>query len=180
MKLIDKYVDVLERHYESMYPWSYRSLYELLVDNAPLYDPSKEVSISQINSAFNKLITYKSDRWVQGNPPRWMTPSEAMYKGSDCEEYALAKGLAKKELDSDSKVWFWIVKDKWLTHAVCVIDDYVLDIPSKSPSSPFKRSKYEIYGIYKWTGPRVYIPSRKEWREIKESSTDPGFVLKNM
>jgi len=171
MKLIDKYVDVLDRHYNGYYRWPIgRTAAEMI-------GWEEEFNLFGINRLVNKRLKYKSDRLLHGVRDKWDTPTEALEKGAgDCEEYGLTKGLLGAAIGLKPR--FAVVKDRWQWHAVCIIDDYVLDITSRSPVRPWTLDKYQMLGVYTWYPEHIFdVPSEETYQQMKKKSTDIGFLL---
>jgi len=96
--------------------------------NAPLADQVREV-----NRFFNQW-PYKTDQEVYGVEDYWATPREFIEKSGDCEDYAISKYYALRELGVPAALLrVAAVKDtiRNLGHAVLIVfmdgDAYVLD-----------------------------------------------------
>lgn len=87
------------------------------------YAPMHE-KLDAVNRLVNHEIQYTSDRLVAGVEDRWLSPSEALRIGGDCEDYSIAKYVILRALGVDEKKMRVIVlKDtaRELGHAVLAV-----------------------------------------------------------
>lgn len=86
---------------------------------APLHE-----KLDAVNRLINREIQYTSDLLASGNEDRWLSPSEALRIGGDCEDYTIAKYVILRALGVDEKKMRIIVlKDtaRDLGHAVLTV-----------------------------------------------------------
>ncbi len=93
-------------------------------------DLGRKEQLQAINRFFNRW-PYKSDREIYRVSEYWATPSEFMARSGDCEDYAIAKFFALRELGfSNDQMRIAIVYDRLRRsgHAVLVVylDDDIL------------------------------------------------------
>lgn len=100
---------------------------------AKLADASLKDKVRQVNNFFNQW-PYKTDVEVWGVEDYWATPREFVQKSGDCEDYAISKYYALRNLGVPAKMLrVAAVKDgiRGIGHAVLVVfmdgDAYVLD-----------------------------------------------------
>lgn len=86
---------------------------------APLHE-----KLSAVNSLINREIQYTSDLLGSGQEDRWLSPSEALRIGGDCEDYSIAKYVILRALGVDEKkMRIFVLKDtaRDLGHAVLTV-----------------------------------------------------------
>lgn len=117
---------------------------------------SKRNTIIAVNEHFNKKIKYRIDQKVWGKSDYWATPIETAAKGyGDCDDYAIAKYFALKELGFDERnMRLVVLKDKKKNeiHAVLAVKEsgkyYILDNQLSNATPDYQISYYEpIYSI---------------------------------
>jgi predicted transglutaminase-like cysteine proteinase len=62
---------------------------------------SSDALLDHVNRRFNQIV-YRSDALAWGKSDYWATPSELVTRGGDCEDFAIAKFLALRELGTPS------------------------------------------------------------------------------
>lgn len=90
---------------------------------ADLHDEDDDTKLEAVNKFFNK-IRYIEDKNNWGTSDYWETPSEFLSRGGDCEDFAIAKYAALKNLGFPEKsLRLAIVQDTWkgIPHAVLVV-----------------------------------------------------------
>jgi predicted transglutaminase-like cysteine proteinase len=65
---------------------------------APLHE-----KLDSVNKLINREIQYTSDTLASGQADRWLSPSEALRIGGDCEDYSIAKYVILRALGVDEK-----------------------------------------------------------------------------
>jgi predicted transglutaminase-like cysteine proteinase len=139
--------------------------------------PSK---IIEINDKWNnsKEIRYWSDELIFGKVDYWQTPKEFIKNGlGDCEDFAIAKFFDLKKEGYDP--WIVYCMDKTSGHAVCVVDDYILDLDRIYDLRKDKYWKYvSVYGFnldefkifkeFKPTGRNLGVHNLKSWTNLLE------------
>jgi predicted transglutaminase-like cysteine proteinase len=79
--------------------------------------------VEAVNTFYNK-IRYIEDKNNYGTSDYWATPAEFSSKGGDCEDYAIAKYTALKNLGfSENQMRIAIVQDTWkgIPHAILIV-----------------------------------------------------------
>ena len=111
-------------------------------------DLGRKEQLQAVNRFFNRW-PYRSDREVYGASEYWATPSEFMARSGDCEDYAIAKFFALRELGfSNDQLRIAIVYDRLrgIGHAVLAVnlDDDILILNNQTDTiaSP---SRYENF-----------------------------------
>lgn len=90
---------------------------------APLHE-----KLDAVNRLMNAEIQYTSDLLGAGVEDRWLSPSEALRIGGDCEDYSIAKYVILRALGVDEKKMRIIVlkdTDRDLGHAVLTVSHKV-------------------------------------------------------
>ena len=92
-------------------------------------DLGRKEQLQAINRFFNRW-PYKTDREIYRVSEYWATPSEFMARSGDCEDYAIAKFFALRELGfSNDQLRIVIVYDRLrgIGHAVLAVnlDDHI-------------------------------------------------------
>jgi predicted transglutaminase-like cysteine proteinase len=133
--------------------------------NAPLREKMKAV-----NNFFNQW-PYKFDMDLWGVEDYWATPREFVMKSGDCEDYAIAKYYALRDLGVPAgSMRIAAVKDniRGLGHAILVVfvdnDAYILDNLTNLVLSHKRLSHY---------APQYTVNEEYLWRHVKPKST-PG------
>ncbi len=117
---------------------------------APLHE-----KLDAVNSLINHEIQYTSDLLASGREDRWLSPSEALRIGGDCEDYSIAKYVILRALGVDEKkMRIFVLKDtaRDLGHAVLtvahdvgkVVLDNVSDVLRVDRNLPQYRAIYSI------------------------------------
>ncbi len=117
---------------------------------APLHE-----KLDAVNRLVNREIQYSSDRLATGVEDRWLSPSEALRIGGDCEDYTIAKYVILRALGVDEKKMRIIVlkdTDRDLGHAVLsvahdvgkVVLDNVSNVLRVDRNLPQYRAIYSI------------------------------------
>ncbi|MDR2893276.1 MAG: transglutaminase-like cysteine peptidase [Deltaproteobacteria bacterium] len=121
-----------------------------------------------VNSFFNQW-PYRQDRTVYGISDYWATPDEFIKNSGDCEDYAITKFYALKQLGVDpEKMRVVILRDtiRGLDHAVLAVytgnEVYILDnvtamVLSHSNYSHY-RPYYSVNEVYRW----AHVPPMKK------------------
>ncbi|MCH7796297.1 MAG: transglutaminase-like cysteine peptidase [Proteobacteria bacterium] len=111
-------------------------------------DLGRKEQLQAINRFFNRW-PYRSDREIYRVGEYWATPSEFMARSGDCEDYAIAKFFALRELGfSNDQLRIAIVYDRLrgIGHAVLAVnlDDDILILNNQTDTiaSP---SRYENF-----------------------------------
>ena len=132
---------------------------------APLKD-----QVQKINNFFNQW-PYKFDKEVWGVEDYWATPREFVERSGDCEDYAISKYYALRDLGVPaSQLRVAAVKDviRNLGHAVLIVymenDAYVLDNLTNLVLSHKKLKHY---------APQYSVNEEYLWRHVKPKSA-PG------
>ncbi len=121
---------------------------------ARLRSQSTMTIVEEVNDFFNN-VPYIEDSKNWGKRDYWATPYEMMQKGADCEDYAIAKYLALRELGiPEQQMRVVIVNDTNLgiMHAVLEVriedNRYLLDNQISSVVNELNAPQYSpIYGI---------------------------------
>lgn len=136
------------------------------IKDAPLKDQVREV-----NKFFNQW-PYKTDRDIWGVEDYWATPREFVQKSGDCEDYAISKYYALRDLGVPANLLrVAAIKDtiRNLGHAVLIVymngDAYVLDNLTNLVLSHKKLSHY---------APQYTVNEDYLWRHVKPKYTPPG------
>jgi len=85
----------------------------------------REGQFDAVNRFFNKA-TYVSDRRNYGAGDYWATPQQLLTRGGDCEDYAIAKYLALRELGvAPGLMRIVVLKDQEnnVQHAILTVED---------------------------------------------------------
>jgi predicted transglutaminase-like cysteine proteinase len=140
--------------------------------------------VNRVNTFFNDEIRYTSDQANQGVKDYWQTPRETLKSGKgDCEDYAIAKYQALKELGiPESRLHMMYVKaDQTQAHMVLGYKDtnqqsLILDNLSTLALPPSKRVdltpvfSFNPKGVWVATGPDNWVG-----RQLKN---DPSQITK--
>lgn len=121
-----------------------------------------------VNSFFNKW-PYRLDQDAYGTSDWWATPHEFLKISGDCEDYAIIKYFALRELGySQEELRIVVVKDRirGIAHAILAVflqgEAYVLDNVSNTifPHTKFKHytPQYSLNEKYRWS----HIPATKQ------------------
>ena len=123
--------------------------------------------VRKVNSYFNKW-PYRLDKENWGKKEYWASPPEFVSKSGDCEDYAIAKYYALRELGvpaSSMRVVALMDNIRRLGHAVLVVymnnDAYVLDNQTKLVLSHAKFSHYVPQFSVNETTRWAHIPTKK-------------------
>lgn len=107
--------------------------------------------LKTVNAFFNKW-PYRLDQDIYGTSDWWATPQEFLKLSGDCEDYAITKYYALRELGhSPDNLRIVVLQDRirGIAHAILVVlldgDAYVLD---NVTSVVFSHSKYSHYVPY--------------------------------
>lgn len=136
--------------------------------------------INDINNKQNnsKHVKYQKDELIFGQPDYWQTPNEFLKnKLGDCEDFAIAKFFDLKKEGYNPQIVYCM--DKKSGHAVCVVDDYILDLDRIYDLRKDKYQKYaSVYGFnleefkifkdFKPTGKNLNINNLKKWSNLLE------------
>ena len=121
-----------------------------------------------VNNFFNKW-PYRLDQDAYGTSDWWATPHEFLKISGDCEDYAIIKYFALRELGySQDELRIVVVKDRirGIAHAILAVflqgEAYVLDNVSNTifPHTKFKHytPQYSLNEQYRWS----HIPATKQ------------------
>ena len=135
--------------------------------------------IRKVNSYFNKW-PYRLDKENWGKREYWATPPEFVKNSGDCEDYAIAKYYALRELGlSTKKMRIVALQDniRRLGHAVLIVyinnDAYVLDNQTKLvlPHGKFSHyiPQFSVNELNRW----AHIPVKKN-QPAKQPKNDSG------
>lgn len=131
--------------------------------------PLKE-QVQKVNNFFNQW-PYKFDKEIWGVEDYWATPREFVERSGDCEDYAISKYYALRDLGVPaSQLRVAAVKDviRNLGHAVLIVymenDAYVLDNLTNLVLSHNKLKHY---------APQYSVNEEYLWRHVKPKSA-PG------
>lgn len=124
--------------------------------------------LALVNRFFNQW-PYRLDSVNYGIRDYWATPAEFLKKSGDCEDYAIAKFYALKELGfSPQKMRIVALRDaiRNVGHAVLVVyldkDVYVLDNQTNMilPHSKYKHyiPQYSVDEKYRW----MHVPQKRK------------------
>lgn len=123
--------------------------------------------LRMVNSYFNKW-PYRLDKENWGKREYWATPPEFVKKSGDCEDYAIAKYYALRELGlpaSSMRIVALMDNIRRLGHAVLVVyhggDAWVLDNQTKLVLSHSKFSHYVPQFSVNETNRWAHIPAKK-------------------
>ncbi|MDL2266950.1 transglutaminase-like cysteine peptidase [Desulfovibrio sp. OttesenSCG-928-G15] len=126
--------------------------------------------VKEVNKFFN-VWPYKTDQEVWGVEDYWATPKEFVRKSGDCEDFAISKYYALRDLGVPaSSMRIVALKDtiRNLGHAVLVVytqnDAYILDNLSNMVLSHKKLPHY---------APQYSVNEEFLWRHVKPKAT-PG------
>jgi predicted transglutaminase-like cysteine proteinase len=84
---------------------------------------SEEEKVEAVNAFYNK-VRYIEDKNNWGVSDYWETPAEFISRGGDCEDFAIAKYAALKNLGfKESQLRIAIVEDTWkgIPHAILIV-----------------------------------------------------------
>ena len=133
-------------------------------------DATLAEKVREVNKFFNQW-PYKTDREVWGVEDYWATPREFVQKSGDCEDYAISKYYALRDLGVPANLLrVAAIKDQIrnLGHAVLVVymdnDAYVLDNLTNLVLSHKKLTHY---------APQYSVNEEFLWRHVKPKAT-PG------
>ena len=121
-----------------------------------------------VNKFFNQW-PYRLDKANYGQSDYWASPTEFVMKSGDCEDYAIAKFYALRELGfSDDNMRIVAVKDRIrnIGHAILVVflpdDAYVLDNQTVMVLSHAKYKhylpQYSVNEKFRW----MHVPASKK------------------
>jgi predicted transglutaminase-like cysteine proteinase len=105
--------------------------------------------LTAVNDFFNRW-PYKEDRELYGLNEYWATPREFMTRSGDCEDFAIAKYYALRELgfaEEDMRVVILMDEIRGIGHAVLAVyrDDDILILDSLSNLIlPHERYKHYV------------------------------------
>lgn len=132
------------------------------LQGAPLVDQVKAV-----NNFFNQW-PYKTDLEVWGVEDYWETPREFIERSGDCEDYAISKYYALRDLGVPAELLRIVaVKDaiRNYGHAICLImvndDAYILDNLTNLTLSHKRLTHYK---------PQFSVNENFLWRHIQPQS----------
>lgn len=135
---------------------------------AKLKETLKDASFMEQARGVNKFFNqwpYKTDMELWGVEDYWETPREFVQKSGDCEDYAISKYYALRDLGVEpARMRIAAVKDgiRGLGHAVLVVfvenDAYILDNLTNLVLSHVKLKHYQLY----YTVNEEYL-----WRHVK-------------
>ena len=133
-----------------------------------LQGASLREKVQGVNNFFNQW-PYKTDREVWGVEDYWAVPREFVEKSGDCEDYAISKYYALRDLGVPAEMMrIAAIKDviRNLGHAVLVVfmesDAYVLDNLTNLVLSHKKLTHY---------APQYTVNETFLWRHVKPKST---------
>lgn len=128
---------------------------------------SRMQQLRKVNTYFNKW-PYRLDRENWGKREYWASPPEFVKKSGDCEDYAIAKYYALRELGvpaSSMRIVALMDNIRRLGHAVLVVfykgDAWVLDNQTKLVLSHSKFSHYVPQFSVNETNRWAHIPVKK-------------------
>lgn len=131
----------------------------------------KRAQINAINSYFNKW-PYKLDMEIYGASEYWATPTEFMAKSGDCEDYAIAKFYALRELgfrNDELRVVALYDRIRGIGHAILAVytgaDILVLDNLSGYTLSHKEFSHYD---------PQYSVNETTRWAHVVPSGGGPA------
>jgi predicted transglutaminase-like cysteine proteinase len=134
--------------------------------------------LTAVNSAVNKLISYRDDMTAYGKVDHWATPMESLAGYGDCEDYALVKYLSLIELGlPHDQMRIVILKDnaRNIGHAVLAVTlnerTYVLDNVIARPTLDSALTHYQP--IYSFNQTRQWLNVAMRTRSEQVASTDP-------
>jgi predicted transglutaminase-like cysteine proteinase len=132
---------------------------------------SKRAQLDAVNVYFNKW-PYKLDFDLYGVSEFWATPLEFMSRSGDCEDYAIAKFFALRELgfrNEEMRVVALYDRIRGIGHAILAVywgaDILVLDNLSNYVLSHEEYSHYD---------PQYSVNSTTRWAYVKASKPWPG------
>lgn len=138
-----------------------RSWRTILVGAAPL---DRAARIREINAAFNKW-PYKLDHELFGVSEYWATPAEFLSRSGDCEDYAIAKFFALRELgfgNDELRIVALMDRIRGIGHAVLAVregaDFLVLD---NLTDLVFSHTRYTHYD------PQYSVNETTRWAHVK-------------
>ena len=85
----------------------------------------RSAQLDAVNRFFNKA-TYVSDKRNYGTGDYWATPQQLMSRGGDCEDYAIAKYLALRDLGvatGDMRIVVLRDEENNVPHAILTVED---------------------------------------------------------
>ena len=134
---------------------------------ASIVSKKRMEQVRKVNTYFNKW-PYRRDRENWGKKEYWASPPEFVKKSGDCEDYAIAKYYALRELGiSSASMRIVAVKDtiRQMGHAVLIVymnnDAYVLDNQTRLVLSHAKFSHYVPQFSVNETTRWAHIPTKK-------------------
>lgn len=122
---------------------------------------SLKEKLKQVNDLFNRM-PYRTDMEVWGVEDYWETPREFIHKSGDCEDYAITKYYALRDLGlpaSDLRIVILQDTIRNLAHAVLVVygdgTAYVLDNVSNVIMTHDRlghyKPQYSVNEEYRWS-----------------------------
>jgi len=94
---------------------------ELIVEGRKVFSDAR---LEHVNGFFNRVV-YRSDAAVWGKADYWATPAELLARGGDCEDFAIAKFLALRELgmpSSDMRIIVLRGETEGSDHAILMVE----------------------------------------------------------
>ncbi len=123
--------------------------------------------VTRVNRFFNRW-PYRQDMANYGMRDYWATPAEFLRRSGDCEDYAIAKFYALKELGLPVSARIVAIRDtiRNIGHAVLVVyvknTVYVLDNQTNMllPQSKYRHyvPQYSVNEQYRW----MHIPGKRK------------------
>lgn len=133
-------------------------------------DKTDMEKLKGVNKFFNQW-PYRLDKANYGKSDYWASPKEFLKKSGDCEDYAIAKFYALKELGfSGDQMRIVAVKDqiRGIGHAILAVylpeNVYVLDNQTIMvlPHTKYKHylPQYSVNESYRW----MHVPTKKQFK----------------
>lgn len=139
--------------------------FESMMSSSADLPPSAK--LKAVNRFFNEQIAYQTDLQAWGKKDYWATPGETLAKGAgDCEDFAIAKYYALKELGLDeSKLKIVYVRSNQFKdpHMVLAVtakpggDPLILDNIAKNISTLSNRT--DLTPVYAFNDSGLYMPN---------------------
>ena len=127
--------------------------------------------VKRVNSFFNQW-PYRTDMEAWGKSDYWATPKEFLSKSGDCEDYAITKYYALKDMGvpiEDMRIVILNDSIRGLDHAVLAVDVdgvvYILDNVSNMVMTDDRLSHYKPY---------FSVNEYFRWVHMPPDTGDPG------
>jgi predicted transglutaminase-like cysteine proteinase len=140
----------------------------------------------RVTNRFFNDIAYRSDEDAYSQSEYWAAPSEFLFNGGDCEDFAIAKYVALRALgvlDSEMRLVVGRDTDKQRNHAVLIVassgEQYVLDSATSDVYLHRKSGLFRPLLSFNLTAAWRHLPSPVgQEREIQVVHSWPDLVFR--